>query len=283
VNRKSLLWISCVCFAGCILPFRGAPVETARARLENNLDSFEERKAYGERLRKASDEEIQEWIKSKEPSIAIQAQWEEVNRTAVQLEGSDEAIPQPEKLESFLGRLEEITGTSVPDWWREGFLNDCQKVGGAFDSPHIDRHFRVTALGDRKIRHPNASRLKQRGEDIYYLFDNAEVRIPADLLRGMSRGVSGDFNGKEFYLFAYDEFGHCDTLIWIDRKFQQELRMKTCGCYWGGINGLVGPAAGELVAGDETVVAYYLGGMGAYVHGFRRKDGKTTFMFSTGF
>jgi hypothetical protein len=267
------------------------PVETVAEILKmfSDVESGGERATLSRKLfAAASADEIVNFQRADDDSIAIQAAWDAVKLTIPVEMGPAAYRPDAHKLSWFVGFLEGRMRASLPKWWREVVLDvRANRRNNVYSrKPQAAPFHRIE--GTDVVCPDNAS-VKDLKRKCIYKCGQDQIVIPEEILNRTDAGevyggVSGYFTKSQCFITQYDDVGYSHTLACIDRATNKLVwQSEVCGCWWGGASGLHESWVTVNVAEDGRVFVFGAASTGIYAHGFRATDGKSLAQFSSNY
>jgi hypothetical protein len=219
-------------------------------------------------------------------TIAIQAAWEEVERT-VPRNPNEVVRPDHKQLVKFIDALEKRGRLKIPPWWSEAILDARSNrrgntyAGGFGTALHqIDREEQLKKWS----RPPMPARFEEADGKLLIRTETDFAIVPNDLKSKLGeRGKTvALIRPKHCVVAMHDDWGSPYRLAYVDRETQQIRWVSEC---WGSINpagmGFSGCSLQwlEITEQDDRIIVFG-DALGFHVEAFRVSDGQSLFRFS---
>jgi hypothetical protein len=219
-------------------------------------------------------------------TIALQAAWEQVERT-MPAKPDRAARPDREKLAWFLGFLEGRVRVQTPQWWADVVLDSHANSQGKV-YPGNPKTWAYHNAGLDDLCAPPDTTVKQEHGRFLLVVGKQAVTIPESVLRRASSGrvcgnISGLITPQRCYVAVHDDFGFAYPLTCIDRKSTKVVwNTKAWGDFWGTVAGF-GHSYVTVTEQDNHVVVFGASSSGIHVEAFQAEDGRNVFRFANSY
>jgi hypothetical protein len=243
--------------------------------------------AYRELLGAASDGDLQRLKRGPGDSVAVQAAWEEVERSLPVAPKRPPVRPDRDRLAGFLRFLERRAHVQAPPWWAEALLD-----------ARANRRFNVYAGGinigywaqimPRGPLIPDPAAFDRKDGKLVVRVGATSVPVPEDLWEKLDRNwkgnpVSARITPTRCYVAVHDPVGYPYRLAAVDRPLGKVRWVtKVWGSWWGNATGIHHPWLEVTEQGDRVVV-FGTASTGFHVEAFRADDGTNLFRFSNSY
>jgi hypothetical protein len=242
-------------------------------------------KAYSELFKAATEKDLRRLQMHPSDTIAIQAAWEEVERT---LPTNPEQVVRParDRLARFLGFLEGRARVQAPAWWEEALLDARANRRGNVYAGGLniaERRARPNAVAP-----PRQATFDKEGGQPVVRVGSVAAAIPEDLreklrVGGVRTRLSALITPSRCYIAAYDSVGYPYRLACVERSSQTVRWVADVwASWWGGTTGSHWQWV-EVAEQSSRVVVFGVSSTGFHVEGFRVKDGLNVFRFSNSY